>query len=95
MAIYAAQALMLALAARLVSAEGGPDVLPRRTASRTAYRDSSSFLGACLPPGFAQPQIGKVSGGCAEGCSAAGMQLIYEHVIASVMAAAWLEKLPC
>ena len=64
MAIFAAEALLLALVARLAGSEGGPDGLPRRTASRTAYRDSSSFLGACLPPAFAQPSTSKASGRC-------------------------------
>ena len=61
MAIYAAAALILALVARLASAESGADMLPRRTVSRSAYRDSQSFLGACLPAALSQPQTSKVS----------------------------------
>ena len=60
MAVYAAEALVLALAARLAQQEGpGGDALPRRSSSRSWSRGSSkgagSFLGACLPPGLGLP----------------------------------------
>ena len=61
MAVYAAQSLVLALAARLAQPGlGEGSALPRRTSSqgwsrKLPARDGASFLGACLPAGLALP----------------------------------------